>query len=162
MFETLIPQYLNELVESEIGDFASPEAFHTLKVQRLGRDKVKSSETKVGGKFKMPIFALVGNMPIQADDLPETPLWLQPIPARIFTIDTVIPILKLEKMVMNITQVVKHITKTHVLRVFAYLIFVRSATLFFFTFFFHGFSHITLLTANYSRSVARLHVCAGS
>ena len=141
MFETLIPQYLNELVESEIGDFASPEAFHTLKVQRLGRDKVKSS-AKVGGKFEVPIFALVGNMPIQADDLPETPLWLQPIPARIFTIDTVIPILKLEKMVMNITQVVKHITKTHVLRVFAYLIFVRSATLFFFTFFFMDF-HIS-------------------
>ena len=73
MFETLIPQYLNELVESEVGNFASPEAFQvSVKVQRLGRDKVKSS-TEVCGKFEVPIFALVRDMPEQTDDFTETP-----------------------------------------------------------------------------------------
>ncbi len=35
MFLTLIFQYLNKLVEGEVGDFTPPQAFHTVKVQRL-------------------------------------------------------------------------------------------------------------------------------
>ncbi len=42
MFETLELQNLNKLPKGKIGDFASPEAFHTRKVQRFGRDKVKT------------------------------------------------------------------------------------------------------------------------
>ena len=72
MFETLIPQYLNELPEGKVGYLASPQTFHAVKVQRLGRDKVKSS-AKVCSKFEMPIFALVRNMPEQTDNLTETP-----------------------------------------------------------------------------------------
>ena len=70
---------------------------------------------------------------------------LQPIPTRIFTIDTVIPFLKFQKVIMDITQVVEHVAKTHILWMFAYLIFIRSAFVFFLSLF-HGFSRITLLT----------------
>ena len=65
MFETLELQNLNKLPKGKIGDFPSPEAFHAVKVQRLGRDTVKSP-AQVGRKFPMPIFALVGNFAIQA------------------------------------------------------------------------------------------------
>ena len=72
MFQTLEPKNLNKLPKGKIGDFASPEAFHAIKVQRLGRDKVKSS-AKVCGKFEVPIFALVRDMPEQTENLTETP-----------------------------------------------------------------------------------------
>ena len=72
MFETLIPQYLNELPEGKVRYLASPQTFHAVKVQRLGRDKVKSP-AKVCSKFEMPIFALVRDMPEQTDNLTETP-----------------------------------------------------------------------------------------
>ena len=65
MFETLELQYLNELSEGEVRDFPSPEAFHTLKVEHLGRDAVKPS-AKVGGKFPMPVSALVGNFTVKS------------------------------------------------------------------------------------------------
>ena len=52
MFTTLIPQYLNELVESEVGDFTSPQAFHALKVQCLGKNPIKLF-TKFRGKLPM-------------------------------------------------------------------------------------------------------------
>ena len=42
MFQRLELKNLNKLVEGEVGDFPSPEAFHTRKVQRFGRDKVKT------------------------------------------------------------------------------------------------------------------------
>ena len=71
MFETLELQYLNKLPEGQIGDFASPQAFHAVKVERLSGDKVKPF-TKVRGKFVVPIFALVGNMPIQPCELTES------------------------------------------------------------------------------------------
>ena len=32
MFTALIPQYLDELVESKVGDWTSPQAFHAVKV----------------------------------------------------------------------------------------------------------------------------------
>ena len=73
-------------------------------------------------------------------------MWLQTITPRIRAIDAVIAILKLEKVVMHITQVVKHITKTHILRMFTDLVFGRSKMLFFLSLLFHGYSRITLLT----------------
>ena len=71
MFETLVCQYLNKLSESKIGEFASPEAFHAVKVQRLGRNKGKPS-AEVGGKFEMPISTLVGDMPIKSCELTDS------------------------------------------------------------------------------------------
>ena len=64
MFRTLKPQYLNKLSEGKIGDFASPKSFHAVKIQSFRHYDIKPS-TEVSGKFPMPIFALVGNMPIQ-------------------------------------------------------------------------------------------------
>jgi len=330
MFQTLILQYLNELVEGEVRDFSSPQSLHTVEVQGLGRDKVKSS-AKIGGEFEVPIFALVRDMPEQSDDLMETPppiagafdfttqcfvkcsefiqglfqevgvldfltvaecqvgfhtevcpnaficcgqnlfgniigdniepicsgsitkdldiahftfpiavvmerkptfielkglrnfvpffkrdadtsffkeiarlqlrrpqfatsfvfrttelrniekvfkttvkidnhsvkripryprpmlmgpiqhicqIGLQPITPRIFTIDTVIPILKFEKMVMHIAEIIKHIAETHILRVFAYLVSISATLLFLFSAFFHRFSRLTALSLN--------------
>ena len=71
---------------------------------------------------------------------------LQTIPTRIFTVDAVISLLKFEEVVMYITQVVKHIAKTHILRMFAYLIFIRSAVLLLLFSLFHRISRITTLT----------------
>ena len=68
MFDTLILQQLHKLVEGEIGDLPSPEAFHTVKVERLSSDKVKPS-AKVSGEFPMPVFALVGNFTIKPCEL---------------------------------------------------------------------------------------------
>ena len=70
MFETFELQYLNKLVEGEVGNFASPQAFHAVKVERLGGDQVKPS-TQVSGKFPMPIFALVGNFTIEPCQLSD-------------------------------------------------------------------------------------------
>ena len=41
MFLTLICQYLNKLIEGEVGDFTSPQAFHTVKVQGLKENPIK-------------------------------------------------------------------------------------------------------------------------
>ena len=64
MFGTLIFQYLNKLPEGKVGNFATPEAFHAVKVERLGDNCIKPS-AQVRGKFIVPIKPLVGNMPIQ-------------------------------------------------------------------------------------------------
>ena len=64
MFETLECQNLNKLSKSKVRDFASPEAFHTVEIQRFGRDKVKTP-AQVGSKFIVPITPLVGDMPIE-------------------------------------------------------------------------------------------------
>ncbi len=64
MFSTLILQYLNKLVKGEVRDFTSPEAFHTLKVQRLGNDRIKPF-AQVSSNLVVPVLALVGDMPIQ-------------------------------------------------------------------------------------------------
>ena len=71
MFETLECQYLNKLSKGKVGDFAPPEAFHTLKVERLGRDKVKPP-AQVGSKFKVPITSLVGDIPIETGKLMDS------------------------------------------------------------------------------------------
>ena len=61
----------------------------------------------------------------------------------IFTISTIIAVLKLEKVIVNIAQVVKHIAKTDIFRVFSYLIFIRSAM---FLLFFISLASIWLAT----------------
>ena len=72
MFLTLILQYLNKLVEGKVGDFASPQAFHTRKVQRFNGDCVELL-TEFGGELPLKVFALVGYFPIQTCDLSYTP-----------------------------------------------------------------------------------------
>ena len=72
MFLTLIFQYLNKLVEGKIGDFTSPQAFHAVKVQGFNGDCVEPL-TKFRGELPLKIFALVGDFPIQACELPHTP-----------------------------------------------------------------------------------------
>ena len=79
MFETLVCQNLNKTPEGKIRDFATPETFHTRKVQRLGRDTVKSSAEGCS-KFEMPISALVGDMPIKSCELTDsTPPIARPV-----------------------------------------------------------------------------------
>ena len=65
MFETLELQNLNKLIEGKVRDFASPQAFHAVKIQGLGGDEVEPL-AKVCSKFAVPVFALVYNMPIQS------------------------------------------------------------------------------------------------
>ena len=66
MFQTLELQYLKKLSKgNQIGDFSSPEAFHPVKVERLGSDPVKSS-AEGSGKFPMPISTLVSEFPIDS------------------------------------------------------------------------------------------------
>ena len=72
MFLTLILQYLNKLVERKIGDFTSPQAFHTVKVQGFNRNGIKLL-TKFGRQLPVKVFALVRDLPIEARDLPHTP-----------------------------------------------------------------------------------------
>ena len=72
MFLTLILQYLNKLVEREIGDFTSPQAFHTVKVQFFNGDCIKLL-TKFSCESPMKVFALITNPPIEAGKLPNTP-----------------------------------------------------------------------------------------
>ena len=71
MFETFELQYLNKLIESEIGDFTSPEAFHACQVQRFKSKCIKAS-TQVSGEFPMPILALPTDFPIQSCELPDS------------------------------------------------------------------------------------------
>ena len=72
MFLTLILQYLNKLVEGKIGDFTSPQAFHTVKVQGFNRNGIKLL-TKFGRQLPVKVFALVRDLPIEVRDLPHTP-----------------------------------------------------------------------------------------
>ena len=79
MFETLILQYLNKLVKSKVRDFASPKPFHTVKVQRLGDDGIKPF-AQVGSNLVVPVFALVGDMPMQPRKLSDsTPIVVRPL-----------------------------------------------------------------------------------
>lgn len=63
-------EFLIECVETYIRDFTSPEAFHTLKVQRLGDNVVKLT-TQVSGAFIVPISALVGDLAIKSCQLSD-------------------------------------------------------------------------------------------
>ena len=72
MFLTLIPQYLNELVESKIGDFTSPQAFHAVKVQSFKHNPIKLL-TEFAGELPLKVFALIADFPIKPCDLSDTP-----------------------------------------------------------------------------------------
>ena len=76
MFATFILQYLNKLVEgNQVGDFAPPKPFHTVKVQCFNGNCIKGI-AKIRRKLPMKIFALVCNLPIEAsycsDSTPPT------------------------------------------------------------------------------------------
>ena len=71
MFDTFELQNLNKLVESEIGDFTSPEAFHTVKVKSFGGDSIKPS-AQVRCKLPVKVFALVRDFPIQTGELTDS------------------------------------------------------------------------------------------
>ena len=71
MFTTLIPQYLNELVESKVRDFASPQSFHAVKVQRF-KDNLIKLLTEFACELPVKIFTLVTNFLIEACKLPNT------------------------------------------------------------------------------------------
>ena len=49
--------------ERKIGDFASPQAFHPLKVQGFNRNRIKLL-TQFGGKLPLKVFTLIGDFPI--------------------------------------------------------------------------------------------------
>ena len=83
MFLTLILQYLNKLIERKIGDLTSPQAFHSVKVQGFNGKGVKLL-TEFTCQLPMKVLALVGDFPIQACDLPNTP----PPPVRTFLLTT--------------------------------------------------------------------------
>ena len=72
MFTALIPQYLNELVERKVGDFTSPQTFHTFKVQRLNDNPIKLL-TEFACQLPVKIFTLITNFLIEACDLSDTP-----------------------------------------------------------------------------------------
>ena len=71
MFDTLVLQQPNKLVKCQIGDFPSPEAFHSCQVQRFKSKSIKAS-TKVSGEFPMPIQALPTDLTIQPCDFPNS------------------------------------------------------------------------------------------
>ena len=71
MFETLELQYLNKLVKSKVRDFASPEAFHSLKVQRLGDNVVKPT-AEVSSAFVVPISALIRDFHVKPCELTDS------------------------------------------------------------------------------------------
>ena len=71
MFDTLILQYLNKLVERKVGNFTSPKAFHTVKVQRFNRNRIKLL-TEFACELPMKVFTLIANFPIQTCELSNT------------------------------------------------------------------------------------------
>ena len=64
MFDTFILQYLDKLIKREVGDFTSPQAFHSVYVQRFKSKRIKAP-TEVGGEFPMPVKTLPADFPIQ-------------------------------------------------------------------------------------------------
>ena len=71
MFETLILQYLKKLVEGKVRDFTSPKAFHAVKVQGFGSDKVRTP-AQISRKFPMPISALVINFDVKSCEFTDS------------------------------------------------------------------------------------------
>jgi len=51
---------------------------------------------------------------------------LQLVSTSVFTIDTVISLFKTQKVIMHITQVIKHIPEAFVLSVIAYFVFIGA------------------------------------
>ncbi len=72
MFDTLILQYLNKLVEGKVGDLTSPKPLHAIKVQGFNRNRIKTL-TKFCRKLPMKVCALVCDFTIQTGYCPNTP-----------------------------------------------------------------------------------------
>ena len=70
MFDTLVLQQLHKLVKGEIGDLPSPEAFHSVYVQRFKSKRIKAP-TEVSGEFPMPVKALPADFAIQYRQFPD-------------------------------------------------------------------------------------------
>ena len=70
MFLTFIPQYLNKLVESKVGDFTSAQAFHAVKVQGFKDNRIKLF-TEFTRQLPLKVFTLVADFTIEARDLPH-------------------------------------------------------------------------------------------
>ena len=83
MFEALILQYLNKLIERKVRDLTPPQPFHAVKVQGFNGDCIEPL-TKFRGELPVKVFALVRYFPIEACDLPNTP----PPPVRTFLLTT--------------------------------------------------------------------------
>ena len=79
MFATFGLQYLNKLVEGEVRDFAPPEPFHAIKVQRFNGDGIKPL-TEFRRKLPMEILALIRNLTVKPGEVSDTP----PPPVRTF------------------------------------------------------------------------------
>ena len=71
MFLTLILQYLNKLVEGKVRDLTTPQVFHTVKVQRFNRNRIKLL-TKFACQLPMKVFALVRDLPVKSCKLSDT------------------------------------------------------------------------------------------
>ena len=71
MFDTFELQNLNKLVEGKVRDFASPEAFHTVKVKSFGGDSIKPS-AQVRCKLPVKVFALIADFPIETGELTDS------------------------------------------------------------------------------------------
>ena len=160
MFETLIPQYLNELVEGKERETDTPffkeiarlkfrrpqfsasfvfRATCPRNIKKPFKPTVKIDNHSVKGIARYPSPVLV----CAFEHIRQ--MWLQTETSCILAEPAVIAVLKFEKVIVDITQVVKHIAKTHILRVFTHLIFIRATMLFFLSLF-HGYSRITSLT----------------
>ena len=83
MFEVLILQNLNKLIEGEVGYFSSPKTFHAVEVQRFSGNRIKPS-AEICGKFPMPISALVGNFMVETCEFSDS----TPPVARTFYLTT--------------------------------------------------------------------------
>ena len=70
MFDTFILQYLNKLTECQVGDFTSPQAFHTVYVQRFKSECIKPL-AEVGSEFPVPVKALPADFAIQYCQFPD-------------------------------------------------------------------------------------------
>ena len=159
MFLTLILQYINKLIEGEVGDLASPKSFHTRKVQGFNGDGVESL-TKFRSKLPLKVFASVADFSIETCDLSHTP----PPAIRTFNLSAEffverpkfvqvrfqrlwvlffltrakcqVRVFHTEICPMHLPHIVKQIADTDTIRLIAKLILIC----------FHGISHITLLT----------------
>ena len=68
MFDTFILQQRNKLVKCQIGDLPSPEALHTVYVQRF-KSKCIKPLAEVGSEFPVPVKALPADLAIQPRQL---------------------------------------------------------------------------------------------
>jgi len=119
--------------------FELRQATESVKKAFIGGIKTNNHSVKRVARYPSPM--LMGAL----EQLRQ--MGLQAITPRIFTIDTIIAFLQSKEVVMDITQVVKHIAESHILRMFAYLIFRRSTRVFLFSLSsFHSGSQFTVLT----------------